>query len=414
MVVLGYGFLLSPAISGYLSDPVKQYPNSPLLIGPLESLLSTFPFLLPNLIGCFICLASFFAVHYNVEETLPLERQEYFWENIRRLCCQRESSILRTVSSWSLFKHLPFTNDEMSDAVSESAENLPHWVAPSPSTSSLLLMSSGAGVRSKQSDLKSNHLSNKAKTSIKHLWSRESTRKHLIVYWVYSFLVVAIDESFPLFCMSVASGLGITESSIGSILCGSGVCYVLIQYFAITRLVKRFGPYNSLIIGTVCSIPFASLIPISLVLNRGSASHHISTSCLIFLSVCYAWIRVASSIVFSTITMTTNRTVPISERATMNGFSMLGGSLGKALGPWFAGVLFSRSVSSGVFTPPYGSVNVFVIIGLLGCVMVTQALRLKKYVSTHTNSDPSETKQYVTTDKLSKEVDAIDGDRPSF
>ena len=399
---------MSPAISGYLSDPVKQYPDSPLLEGELGSLLSSYPFLLPNIVGCILCLFSFFAVHYNVEETLPLENRRCFWESIRLCCCPRERSAIRTVSSWGLFKHLPFTRVEREESFTEESNYLPHWVATSPSTSSLLLISSSKGnVKSKQSS-KSN------KTTIRSIWNRRSTREHLLIYWFYSFLVVAVDESFPLFCMSVASGLGITESSIGRILCGSGVCYVSIQYFAITGLVKRLGPYNALIVGTICSIPFAALLPISLILNLEAVSGHITSSCYVFLSILYAWIRVSSSIVFSTITMTTNRTVPVSERATMNGFSMLGGSLGKALGPWFAGVLFSKSVSSSLFTPPYGSVNVFAIIGLLGFGMVAQAYKLKTFVSTHVDDDLVPKMSQLTSTKDVQEDDASDTDRPSF
>merc|ERR1712232_210249 len=68
----GYGFLICPAISGYLSDPVKAYPDS-ALVQAFEPQLSAFPFVLPNLVGAFLCLASFVAVTSTVEETLPEE-----------------------------------------------------------------------------------------------------------------------------------------------------------------------------------------------------------------------------------------------------------------------------------------------------------------------------------------------------
>merc|ERR1711959_698253 len=108
---------------------------------------------------------------------------------------------------------------------------------------------------------------------------------------------------------------------------------------------------GALRIGTIFSVPLACLIPISLMVNKDAPSGTLALTTLLFLSVLYAVIRTFSSVVFSTITMTTNRTVPAHHRATMNGLSMLGGSLAKACGPLFGGILFSSSVDR--ITPPF-------------------------------------------------------------
>mmetsp|Transcript_58224 Transcript_58224/g.123501 ORF Transcript_58224/g.123501 Transcript_58224/m.123501 type:complete len:125 (+) Transcript_58224:676-1050(+) len=76
--------------------------------------------------------------------------------------------------------------------------------------------------------------------------------------------------------------------------------------------------------------------------------------------------------------MTTNRTVPAHQRAAMNGLSMLGGSLAKATGPAFAGLLFSESI--GRVTPPLGSVLVWVVIACMGLVFFVQTLLLPEHV----------------------------------
>ena len=85
----------------------------------------------------------------------------------------------------------------------------------------------------------------------------------------------------------------------------------------------------------------------------------------------YALIKAFGSVVFSTISMKINRSVPAHQRATVNGLSMLGGSFTKALGPIFGGTLFSQSVVH--ISPPYGSVFVYCIISILGigqCIYV--------------------------------------------
>jgi len=306
-----------------------------------------------------LCVISFIAVHYFVEETLPKDKLISFGAEA--------NDLIRKVSSINLFQHFPYAKN------SQRNEKFPKFVASSPSTSSFLL-----DTMDENPDRESN---NEDQVTVSWLWNRDATRRHLLAYWFYSFLVVSVDESFPLFCMSVSSGLGITESQIGNILTGSGLCYVLMQYFAVTKMVSKFGAYNAMLIASVTSIPMASLLPFSLLLNRGSEPGELRIGVLVYLSIVYSILRVSSSVVFSTLTMTTNRTVPFHARATMNGFSMLGGSLGKALGPTFAGTLFAFSVSSGVFKPPFGSVNVFCIIALLGLVLIAMAQNLKKFMA---------------------------------
>merc|ERR1711976_652158 len=167
------------------------------------------------------------------------------------------------------------------------------------------------------------------------------------------------------------SGLAIQEKTIGNILSGTGLVYISMQYFMLTGLVSSFGMYNSLRIGASMSIPLCCLIPLSLALNTEAPEGHLTWSALIFLSAIYAIIRAFSSVTFSTLTMTTSKTVPAHHRATMNGFSMLGGSLAKAAGPTFAGILFSSSV--GHVVPPFGSLVAYMLISILGVCLVMKA-----------------------------------------
>ena len=149
------------------------------------------------------------------------------------------------------------------------------------------------------------------------------------------------------------------------------------QYLLLTKLVDGFGFYKSLRIGAFCSIPLVCLIPLSLLTNMGAPPGTLTWPTLIFLSVVYAVVRAFASVTFSTLTMTTNRTVIPAHRATMNGLSMLGGSLAKGAGPAFTGILFSTSVDN--ITPPYGSVVVYSTISLLGLGLFVQSLLLSEH-----------------------------------
>jgi hypothetical protein len=54
--------------------------------------------------------------------------------------------------------------------------------------------------------------------SLSYLWSKTDTRNHLIVFWIFSFVAIAIDEAFPLYCISKTGGLGLSENEIGKLL----------------------------------------------------------------------------------------------------------------------------------------------------------------------------------------------------
>jgi MFS family permease len=367
----GYGFLINPAIAGYLSDPVKQYPDAKV-VEMLEPILRSSPFLLPNVVGCVFCLIAFFLVGHFVEETLPAEKVQAF--SLYGFLSSRCGHCCRP-------QH-PVETPEKNIDFNETQTLLPKWISKSPSTLSL--------VNSQISQSSHGNLQDEVTTAemvprdeeeeeeaatILSLWSQKPTRQHLIFYWMYSFLVISIDEIFPLYCISKTSGLGIQEKVIGNILTGTGLFYVAIQYFLLTSLVDYFGLYKALRIGAFMSIPLCCLVPLSLLTNKGALEGQLTWTSFTFLSMTYAVIRAMSTVTFSTATMLLNKLVPSHHRATMNGLSMLGGSLSKAAGPAFAGLLFSSSV--GHFIPPFGSVFAYSIISTMGLCLSIRSLFLK-------------------------------------
>ena len=66
----GWTYLFSPAVGGYLSDPVKQFPGSFLAVN-YHDFFVKYPFILPNLFGALLCAIGFFAILFGVKETKP-------------------------------------------------------------------------------------------------------------------------------------------------------------------------------------------------------------------------------------------------------------------------------------------------------------------------------------------------------
>ena len=85
-----WGFLISPAIGGWLAEPIRQYPGLFQKIndnhndsdsdvdsnstGVVVACLTRYPFVLPNLVGAVLCLGTALVVGCCIHETLPREQ----------------------------------------------------------------------------------------------------------------------------------------------------------------------------------------------------------------------------------------------------------------------------------------------------------------------------------------------------
>eukprot|EP00525_Craspedostauros_australis_P006113 CAMPEP_0198115008 /NCGR_PEP_ID=MMETSP1442-20131203/6217_1 /TAXON_ID= /ORGANISM="Craspedostauros australis, Strain CCMP3328" /LENGTH=561 /DNA_ID=CAMNT_0043772427 /DNA_START=64 /DNA_END=1749 /DNA_ORIENTATION=+ len=366
MGMWAWSFLFSPALSGVLSEPVKAYPDS-AIVQQFHGFLSEYPFILPNLVSVIMCIFALFVVSSFVPETLPPQRKrspKYIVGDIVRSLCEFFTSHLTSSK-----RH----NKEETDGLmkTENGASIAYGTAQTESNQEL----ESAKATCTAADI--------PKATIAQIWCNTDTRTHLIVYWLFSFVVVAVDEGFPLFCISQHGGLGLSEVNIGKILSTSGFIFAVCQYSVYNKVVDCVGLTRSVQIGSIVAGPLLMLIPLSVLLNSstdisgdqdatngsgsGSRDNELSWSTYLFLSIVLALYRIFSLMFFSSITVLTNRTVSPEQRGTMNGFSMLGGSLTKGLAPTFVGLLVSFCISSGVFAPRVGAFMVFAILSCMGC-----------------------------------------------
>ncbi len=370
MGMWAWGFLLSPGISGFLSDPLRQYPNL-VLPTVLIKLLQAHPFLLPNLVSVLLCVFDFVAVLWLVPETLPNPRQSKFMlSDACAYCHQLSQRILQVCFA----THNPRNRVSILDTTDEEEEI--ESLLP-PITSDIELSPRRAHNHN------TTHIPNatimEPPTTIRTLWSKHDTRNHLIVFWIFSFVGIAIDEAFPLFCISKEGGLGLDEAKIGSLLSATGVLFAVLQYKAYDWVVTTFGLHNSIWMGALLSAPLVVLVPVSMLLNRHpnetttTNPQSLTWSAFLFLAVLLGFIRIFGLVFFSSITIATNRTVAAKHRGTMNGLSMLGGSIAKGLGPIAAGMFSTAALSK---SPKLGSLLVFGTIGVCSGLTVWIAKHL--------------------------------------
>jgi MFS family permease len=337
----GWGFLVSPAISGALAEPIRQYPDAAWLQdGLVGDILRRHPFLLPNLLGAVLCLIAMATVALFVRETLPAEKRRNMGNDV----VSAGHQCYRRLPGYR-YEGLPVLKAHQSDV------DLHEGNIDEEKSAETLVMESKV-------------------VTMASLWARKKTRTCLSIYWAYSFVGLTIDEAFPLFVISRIAGFGISEREIGKILSLCGLIFAVAQYWVYVAFYSRFGLYGSIRVGSSLAAPLMFLVPISLLLNQGAETGELRWSTFYFLAAILAAYRVFALVFFTSISVAVNRSVPSSERATMNGLSVLGGSVAKGLGPIFAGCLVTFSVS---WLGRFGSILIFAAIGLLGCGVMASA-----------------------------------------
>jgi hypothetical protein len=200
------------------------------------------------------------------------------------------------------------------------------------------------------------------RSSAMSILSQKDTRDCIFLLWGYSFVGLAIDEAFPLFCLSHTAGFGILEKDIGKIMSFTGLIFAVSQYFIAHFSYKYCGGLTgSIKIGAALSAPTMFLLPFARLINHGSESLRWST--FIFVSIVLSVHRCFSMVFFSNVAVALNRTVSTANRGAMNGVAGLGASVAKALGPTFAGFLTTISIK---LFQEYASISIFGILGVLG------------------------------------------------
>jgi len=400
MGMWGYGFLVCPAISGVLSEPVKQYPDF-RVVQYFEHVLTRYPFLLPNLVSVLMCVMGFIGIYFFVEETLPEDKRKPVGEAISDLfdsfkkrltsaCIDKSSQEVLPLQESSetnmnyTYSEKSFETDILTSESSHGTNKeeddglMPHTESCTMLSTSVRFDSSKAVLEGTPKEKKSMK-KKMSRASMASLWAVPATRHHLMIFWLMSFMSVVLDEAFPLFSIAKVGGINLLETGIGKILSGAGLLFVCGQYIVYTYVMKYHGLYGSQVIGSILATPITIIMPLGLYLNSGQAErNHLSWSAYIFFSLVLGCKNVCNNIAFSSIAIATNRSVVSTQRASVNGLSMLGGSFAKALGPAVAGFLVTFSLEGKYFSPYVGDYVLFGAISSGGIYCVYYILTVLK------------------------------------
>ena len=366
-----WAFLISPAIGGFLSEPIQQYPKLAAKMANhhpmLYRFLIKFPFCLPNLFGAFLCCTAAVLIGCIVPETLPPEQRR----DIRR-CCSDTGQYLK-----QMYENITRRRQQQQQEYPLTAEETKPLVSTCVDQNRDIQQDSSATCEDDiiNNNMSANHASSSSTSSTTTkqpwIWTLVLTRQHMIVHWMFSFVSTYIDEAFPLFCISTVGGLALTEHSIGSILAGAGLCFTLLQYVTYAWTTQRLGLYPSMMIACAFGTISVAFLPASLLFRHKASSS-------LFVTIIMAFTKIMHSLYFTSMAVAINKTVPSSQRAKLAGLLLVGNSVGKGLVACAAGFFVAFCFSSLLFPAEYGSTVIWCFIPVFGVLVSCRLNRLRK------------------------------------
>jgi hypothetical protein len=338
--VMMWGSALGPFVGGMLSNP-GAYHEDTILPNQVEY---RYPFFLPNLFGSLLCVISL----VGVTMFIPEERQEQM---------KRENTSMLPLSTQ------PSTSEERQTLLPVKIfKNDEQWKARD---------------RMRHQLLKSNNF-----------------RLHFLAYWTFSFVVVCIDEAFPLFLIGRSSGPGFSPTEIGFILSVAGFFSSFSQALSMEKILiwhdrdVESGFYPGLRTAALIANVPSVMIPLVLLFNGGTyhqvteaamrnntdlsldsdgqetseaSPGKISAGSFMFLTLLMVVLRKFSSSYFSMIGIATARIVPSSHRDEASRILTHGALMARSVAPIVAGV-----VVSGFMAPPGGLMDAFRLWAVIG------------------------------------------------
>jgi MFS family permease len=186
-----------------------------------------------------------------------------------------------------------------------------------------------------------------------------------ILYGLISFAHIMMSEVFPLWLVIPVDkgGFGFDSSRIGVTIMISGPVSIVTQVFVYPILEKKYGVLKVFRIGIVCFTILAFLIPSITIFSYTSKAlpYALMVTSYTLMQVVIGWSYVC-------VFVFVNNSCYSHQRATVNGIGQTCAAVGRMVGPYFAGLLFASTASSGFSWPINYSFTFYVICAISFCI----------------------------------------------
>lgn len=341
----GLGNVLGPALGGLLSET-----------GPSDSILGTFPYLLPNLLCAVTAFFAMFAVHHLLPETRQglavsdevMGSQPSVEAVGTRSSIELESSLAQQTPEPHVALEAPNKRPEIADS--------PH-IPARPCFDSTSAKACAAEARTSSSSTAEQPEQERGTPA--HVGVAESSGgggarrppaalvppralPPLLLYALLAGTAIMFDECLPLWSVApkASGGLALGTAAIGGLLTVSGAALLLFQLILLPILTARMSyTYLFKASNAVCAVCYVLLPTVAKLPEAARWPLLLATIVLV---------RCVQGASFVTIFVTINNAVLARERGRVQGLAMAGAAAMRALGPVLGASLFAWSLTNGL------------------------------------------------------------------
>ncbi|XP_046557694.1 protein ZINC INDUCED FACILITATOR-LIKE 1-like [Haliotis rubra] len=343
----GTGLILGPTCGGYLASPAMKYPS---VFDP-EGFFSQYPFCLPSVAVLVICAIGFFVVLFKFEETLQIKK------DVVEISDPEEDA------------------DEvkpLTDKVSVSAShNNIYRSRDSLHFGPLSAMS-----------IEDIHCVSETEPSLVSLLCVSDIRDSILLYTVFSFGVIGVEDVFTIFLSTEPhyNGMGFTSNEIGLALGVVSVPILVVQLLVYPAMVLKFGIKKTFLIGGMVLVVTVQTLPM---LHRLHDNKVLLWTLLMLITLPE---RLAVNCCFSGSSLMINNSANPLNAGTVNGIAMTFTAIARTLAPTVGGSVYAWSISYGAeyLGPPFDHNLVFLIFGLVFAISIIQCLVLPESLNKQT------------------------------
>ena len=262
--VWGLGLIVGPAIGGLLARPAIQYPD----VFDQDGLWGRYPYLLPSLVCAIIAMFTGIGIALFMPETLHMKQQPVVVANPKpnqvvhsplpttdndddeEVGIELNTHHSTNENGQKKVKFKPMTGMsnvyDMSDEEDDSTPkpkgssygwNIAKWKLTVPKEVRYTLLS-----QSQSQPVTNNTIPEKKPDTLAKILASRNIQIVFAVYLLYCFLIMFVDETFPLWCVTSINngGLSWTSAEVGETLAMIGFGLILYQVFVYEWMMKKY------------------------------------------------------------------------------------------------------------------------------------------------------------------------------
>eukprot|EP01080_Neovahlkampfia_damariscottae_P006434 gene6434-10442_t len=351
--------IIGPLIGGFLSRPFNKIP---ILFD--NFFFRTFPYVLPNMVLCFLSILGFTFSFFFLKETRFQTEEKSDIEEISNVIVEETID-----TSESEYVPMSIDNVEMellntSEEINKENINIKDNLLTSDEVKSQdeikesLIIQKEVTIRQPINEEKLEHkqksILNRWK-AIPNFFLKSNLLKmapivSTVMYSLMGMHQIVFDEVLPIWIWTPTTnnGLGLVPYKIGIIQGIIGGCLFFNQFTLIPWFINKFAPRNANRIAVLIIIPFSIGI---VEIYRIAKLENIEWLIWILLIVLLQLRLIFCSIAFTSVILLVNNSVPKESLGSLNGISQSAVAFTRAVGPSLATPLFALSLSSQAFYP---------------------------------------------------------------